>query len=357
MKSFIFETRTPRVVFERGAIQYLGRELELLAASRVMVISTPRQIKDSQSALDALGGRVVNVFSRAVQHVPAEIVSEALDAARHAQVDALVAIGGSSTIGLAKAVALEHPLPIVAVPTTYAGSEATPIYSITKDGIKTTGRDAAVLPKSIIYDAELTVGLSMPFSLTSGINAIAHAAEGLYAKDSNPILDLMALEGIRVLAKALPTVRRHSADLAARSDALYGAWLCGIVLGNVGMALHHKLCHVLGGSFNLPHAETHSVMLPQVLAFNSKAAPDAMGRIAQALQLAPGASAASGMYDLARDNGAPVALKDIGMTEDQLDRAADITTTNPYWNPRPIGSAQRDQIRELLQGAYVGVRP
>jgi len=214
-----------------------------------------------------------------------------------------------------------------------------------------------VLPRTVIYDPELTLTLPVAMSVASGMNAIAHAAEGLYARDGNPVMDLMAEEGIRALARALPAIRRRSDDIDARADALYGAWLCGTVLGNVGMALHHKLCHTLGGSFNLPHAEVHTVVLPQAIAFNAPAAPEAMSRIQRALGGAAQSSAAASLFDLARDNGAPVALRDIGMKEDDLDPAADIVVSNPYWNPRDAGLAQRGEIRQLLRNAFDGVRP
>jgi len=214
------------------------------------------------------------------------------------------------------------------------------------------------LPRTVIYDPDLTLGLPPGLSITSGINAIAHAAEGLYARDGNPIMDLMAEEGIRALAQALPVIHRRPDDVEARSQALYGAWLCGTVLGNVGMALHHKLCHVLGGSFKLPHAETHTVVLPHALAFNAQRAPDAMRRIQRALGAAASTSAAASLFDLARDNGAPVALKDIGdISEDDMAKAADLVVGAPYWNPRQIGAAQREDICRLLLDAYHGNRP
>jgi alcohol dehydrogenase class IV len=230
----------------------------------------------------------------------------------------------------------------------------TPIYGLTEGGLKKTGQDPRVLPRTVIYDPELSRALPVGLSVTSGINAIAHAAEGLYAQDSNPVTELMAEEGIAALARALPAIRRRPDDMAARGDALYGAWLCGSVLGSVGMALHHKLCHTLGGSFNLPHAEVHTVVLPHAIAFNAPAAPEAMERIAEAIGAA---SAPLGLQALARDNGAPVALKDIGMRAADLDRAADLAVRNPYWNPRPFGPAERDAIRALLQRAYDGDPP
>ncbi|MBX3589012.1 MAG: maleylacetate reductase [Ramlibacter sp.] len=354
MRHFIFNGQPSRVVFGAGSIQHLEREIDALGARRALVLSTPEQSHQAQAIADRLGARAAGIFPRAVMHVPIETAREAREEARRLGADCAVAIGGGSTTGLGKAIALDSGLPILAIPTTYAGSEMTPIYGITEGGLKKTGKDPRVLPRTVIYDPELTLTLPVAMSVTSGMNAIAHAAEGLYARDSNPIMDLMAGEGIAAIARALPVIRQNMGDVQARGDALYGAWLCGAVLGNVGMALHHKLCHTLGGSFNLPHAEVHTVVLPQAMAFNAAAAPQAMARIARALQ-AP--SAAGGLFDLARHNGAPVALKDIGMKAQDLDRAADIAVSNPYWNPRPIGAGERAAIRELLQRAYDGVRP
>jgi alcohol dehydrogenase class IV len=227
----------------------------------------------------------------------------------------------------------------------------TPIFGITEGGMKKTGRDPRVLPKTVIYDPALTLGLPVGLSVTSGMNAVAHAAEGLYAQDANPIMSMMAEEGIRALARGLPRVVKSPQDLDARSDCLYGAWLCGAVLGAVGMALHHKLCHVLGGTWNLPHAETHTIVLPHAIAYNAAAAPEAMTRVARALEAA---NAAQGLYDLEQSLGAPLALKDIGMPGGELDRAADLSCAAPYWNPRPI---ERAAIRKLLDDAYFGRRP
>jgi alcohol dehydrogenase class IV len=188
-------------------------------------------------------------------------------------------------------------------------------------------------------------------SVTSGLNAIAHAAEGLYAHDGNPIVAIMAEEGIRALAQALPALHAAPADLAARSDALYGAWLCGAVLGHVAMGLHHKLCHTLGGSFDLPHADVHTVILPHALAYNADAAPEAMERISRALG---GADPAHALHALAADLGAPTSLREIGMPADGLDRAADLAAAAPYPNPRPL---ERHALRALLQRAFDGATP
>jgi maleylacetate reductase len=284
-------------------------------------------------------------------HVPIENARKAREHAHHLGADCMVAIGGGSTIGLGKAIALVSAVPIIAIPTTYAGSEMTPIYGITEDKVKKTGRDLRVLPKTVLYDPQLSATLPVHMSIVSGMNAIAHAAEGLYAKDGNPVMFLMAEEGIRTLATGMRGVVVKADDRQARSDCLYGAWLCGSVLGHVGMALHHKLCHTLGGTFNLPHAETHTIVLPHALAYNSQAAPDAMQRIARAIG-AP--TAAAGLFDLAKDLGAPTALRDIGFKESDIEVALTVAMSNPYWNPAPI---EAGAVRELLRNAWEGRRP
>jgi maleylacetate reductase len=355
MDPFIYTARPGRIIFGAGAIQHLAREIGLLGAKRAIVLCTPEQRAQAQAVVDQLGSAAVGIFDRATMHVPMEIAKEALERARQLSADCAIAIGGGSTIGLGKAIALqsstEHPMPIVAIPTTYAGSEVTPIFGVTEGGLKRTGTDLRVLPRTVIYDSQLTLSLPVSMSITSGLNAMAHAAEGLYAQDRSPIMSLMAQEGIRALASALPVIARAPADLNARDEAQYGAWLCGTVLGSTGMALHHKLCHTLGGSFNLPHAETHTVVLPHALAYNEVAAPEAMRQIASALgrNFAP-----QGIHALAQECGAPVSLQALGMREEDLDRAADIACANPYWNPRPL---DREGIRALLQDAFDGVSP
>lgn len=351
MKNFVYTAQPARVVFGAGSLSQLVQEIDALGAKKALVLSTPEQRASAERVVGLLGARAAGVFDRAVMHVPIETAREAREVAKQLGADCAVAIGGGSTTGLGKAIALDSGLPILAIPTTYAGSEMTPIYGITEAGLKKTGRDTKVLPRTVIYDPELTLSLPVGLSVTSGINAIAHAAEGLYAVDSNPIMSLMAEEGIAALGRALPAIVKNAGDMAARADALYGAWLCGTVLGHVGMALHHKLCHTLGGSFNLPHAETHTIVLPHALAYNSKDAPQAMARIRRALG---GDSAAQAVYDLARNNGAPVALKDIGMKAADLDQACNIALQNQYPNPRPL---ERTAIRQLFQDAFEGVRP
>jgi alcohol dehydrogenase class IV len=227
----------------------------------------------------------------------------------------------------------------------------TPILGESANGIKTTQRTLEVLPRAVIYDVELTLSLPPSLSGTSGINAIAHAVEGLYAQDTNPVMQLLAEEGIRAIAHALPGIAQDPGDYQARADALYGAWLCGTVLGNVGMALHHKLCHTVGGSFNLPHAETHAIILPHAVAYNALAVPDAIARLARALHAADPAGA---LFDLARSVGAPAALRDLGMPETGVEQAVTEVLQNPYWNPRPL---DRSALDSLLKRAWAGERP
>lgn len=351
MLRFTYQSRIPRVIFEPGALRHLQREVELLGATKALVLSTPDQIGQAERVADMLGTRCAGIFAEAVMHVPIETARRARDEARRIGADCAVAIGGGSTVGLGKAIALESGLPILALPTTYAGSEMTPIYGITEAGIKRTGKDMRVLPQTVLYDPDLTVTLPFSLSVSSGINAIAHAAEGLYAQDSNPIMDLLALDGIRALAQGLPKLKDKLDNIEGRSECLYGAWLCGTVLGNVGMALHHKLCHTLGGTFNLPHAQTHTIILPHALAYNARAVPGVMRRIAGALGVD---EAASGMWQLAKSLGAPLALRDIGMRHEDLARAVELATMAAYPNPRPLEAAA---LRALLERAFAGEPP
>jgi maleylacetate reductase len=283
MNSFTYISSATRAIFGAGAVRQLATEVEALGAKKALVLCTPQQMELAEHLSAALGSRSAGVFDGAVMHVPLESAVRAREVARARGADCAVAVGGGSTIGLGKAIALESGLPILAVPTTYAGSEMTPIYGITDQGIKKTGKDPRVQPRTVIYDPELTFSLPASVSATSGINAMAHAVEALYAQDGNPIASLMAEEGLRALARALPLIVKDTRHEQARSDALYGAWLCGSVLGSVGMALHHKLCHTLGGSFNLPHAEVHTVVLPYAMGYNEIAAPEAARRVALAI--------------------------------------------------------------------------
>jgi alcohol dehydrogenase class IV len=343
-----------RVIFGAGSLAQLPDEVARLGAGKALVLCTPEQRAQAEDAAKRLGKRSVGVYDKAEMHVPIEVARAARDAARRLGADCCVALGGGSTTGLGKAIALEFGLPIVAVPTTYAGSEMTTIWGLTEAGEKRTGRDARVLPRAVIYDPELTLSLPPAIAGTSGMNAVAHAVEALYAESANPVISMMAEESIRALGASLPKVVASPDDIEARSDALYGAWLAGASLGSVGMALHHKLCHVLGGSYGLPHAEVHTVIIPHAAAYNCQAAAGAMARTARALGASAADEAPGALYDLAVTVGAKMALKDIGMKEEDLDEAADKAAANPYYNPAPV---TRAGIRALLENAFFGRRP
>lgn len=351
MQDFVYQNAPMRVVFGTGTLRRLPDELSHLGVTRALVLATPRQKALVENIREMLGERFAGVFTGAVMHTPVEVTERAMEILRDVQADGLVAIGGGSTTGLGKAIALRTDLPQIVLPTSYAGSEMTPVVGQTSGGIKTTQSSPKILPETVIYDVDLTTTMPAGLSATSGINAIAHAVEALYARDRNPLISLMAQEGIRTLAHALPKICAQQGDRAARTDALYGAWLCGVCLGAVGMSLHHKLCHTLGGSFNLPHAETHTVILPHALAYNAPAAPDAIARIAAALGVA---NPVPGLHDLTRKLAVPLSLREIGMPESGIDHAADLAVKNPYWNPRPI---EREAIRELIARAWRGDPP
>jgi alcohol dehydrogenase class IV len=351
LSPFIYDALPYRVIFGAGSLGQLPDEVVKLGAQRALVLCTPEQTDIAERAAAALGARCVGVYPKATMHVPIETAIGARYEAGRLGADACVAIGGGSTTGLGKAIALESGLPIIAVPTTYAGSEMTPIWGLTEGGVKKTGRDRRVLPRTVIYDPLLTLTLPARLSATSGVNAIAHCVEALYAHDANPIISMMAEEGIRALAASLPVIQHNAQDLPAREHALYGAWLAGASLGAVGMGLHHKLCHTVGGTFNLPHAETHTVILPHAAAYNAAAAPEAMARVARALGAA---TAPQGLYDLNVRLGVPLGLGELGLKQSDLSHAAELATRNTYPNPAPLTRAGIDQ---LLDDAFHGRRP
>lgn len=352
MRSFTYQALPMRVVFGAGALASLPGEVEALGLTRVLVLCSPEQEETGRAVAAALGDRAAGVLPEARMHVPVEVAARARDVARELGADGCVAVGGGSAVGLGKAIALEHDMPVIAVPTTYAGSEMTPVWGLTEGGQKRTGRDVRVLPRSVVYDPELTLTLPAGLSATSGMNAIAHAVEGLYAPDATPIVSLMAEEGTRALAAALPRVIADGSDLGARGEAQYGAWLCGAVLAATTMSLHHKLCHTLGGTFDLPHAQTHTVVLPHALAYNQPAAPEAVAALSRALGGAP--DPARQLWDLAGRLGAPRSLAELGMKETDVPRAAELAVANPYANPRPV---TRDGVESLLRAAWAGEPP
>ncbi|CUX14537.1 MULTISPECIES: maleylacetate reductase [Agrobacterium] len=350
MQPFVYMAAPARIVFGTGSSADVAEEIRRLGLSRALVLSTPQQKGDAEALAARLGRLAAGVFSDAAMHTPVEVTKNAVEAYRAAGADCVVALGGGSTTGLGKAIALRTGAAQIVIPTTYAGSEVTPILGQTENGVKTTMRGPEILPEVVIYDAELTLGLPVSISMTSGLNAMAHAAEALYARDRNPITSLMAVEGLRAMIEALPAVRVAPQDIGARETALYGAWLCGTVLGAVGMSLHHKLCHTLGGSLDLPHAETHAVLLPHTIAYVEEAAPDLLAPLAVLV----GGRAGAGLFDVAARLGAPSSLAALGVGADDLDPMAELATSNPYWCPRPI---EKTAIRCLLQRAFEGARP
>ncbi|MDJ0859009.1 MAG: maleylacetate reductase [Dinoroseobacter sp.] len=348
---FIARSAPVRVRFGAGARHEVADEIAQLGASRALILSTPQQSETAMEFAESVGRLAAGVFSRATMHTPVDVSEEATAYAQEIGADCLIAVGGGSTTGLGKAVAYRTDLPQIVIPTTYAGSEATPILGQTEDGRKTTLTDAKVQPEVIIYDPELVATLPVSMTVTSALNAMAHAAEALYARDRNPLSTALSVEGLKAFVDAIPRVVANPSDLDARGETLYGAWLCGTVLGQVGMALHHKLCHTLGGTFDLPHAETHAIVLPHAVAFNEASVAD---QLAPLTQILGGSSAGQSLYSFAQSLRAPMALRDLGLKADDLDRAADIATQNPYWNPRTV---ERAGLRALLQRAWEGAEP
>ena len=351
MKDFVFNANPSRVLFGSGTVAWLPEEVARLKGERVLVLSTPEQADLVTDIAEVLGTKVASIFTKAQMHTPVEVTHEAMVVANDVRADLILAVGGGSTTGLGKAIALRTDLPQIVVPTTYAGSEATPILGETEAGRKITKSDPRILPEVIVYDVDLTLTLPVLMSVTSGINAIAHAAEALYARDANPIIAMMAEEGIASIAQGLPKLAASAQDREARTLVLYGAWLCGVCLGSVGMALHHKLCHTLGGLFNLPHAPMHTAVLPHALRYNEDAAPAAMATIGRAMGVS---DPARGLYEFASKLGAIMSLKTLGMPEDGVDVAVTEAMANAYWNPRPLEKAP---LTKLLERACAGDAP
>jgi alcohol dehydrogenase class IV len=321
-------------------------------AHRVLLVATESEEPLARELAAPLGERVVAVFTSVRPHVPLPVAEAARALALSVRADAVLSVGGGSTTGTAKAIALTTGLPIIAVPTTYAGSEVTPVWGLTEGSRKTTGVDHRVLPRTVVYDPELTVTLPADLSAASGLNALAHCVEAFWAPRRNPISSLAAEEGIRALAAGLPSVHATPGDLAARSDLLYGAYLAGSAFAVAGSGLHHKICHALGGAYNLPHAQTHAIVLPEVLAFNAPAAPDAARRIGRALRGGPDGDPVGALRALSARLGIPRGLRELGLEEDQIDVvAALVEPAVPADNPR---RADRAALREIIHAAWAG---
>ncbi|MEU5041623.1 MULTISPECIES: maleylacetate reductase [Streptomyces] len=349
---FTHETLPQRVVFAAGeSPAAVAAEVEALGGSKVMLIASDRERELADPIAKELP--VVLRHEEVVMHVPVEVVGRALRAAVDAGADILVSVGGGSTTGLAKAVALTTGLPIVAVPTTYAGSEATNVWGLTEGETKTTGVDDKVLPASVVYDASLLTTLPGEMTVASGLNAMAHCVDSMWGPRADPIDRALAQEGIRALATGLPAVADDSTSTEGIEQTLYGAYLAAVAFASAGSGMHHKICHVLGGMFNLPHAQTHAVVLPYVLAFNAPHAPEAEARIAQALgTVFSTRTASAGLAALRQALDAPRALRDYGMPEDGIAKAlGPIIKAIPANNPTPVTYSN---LTALLHAAWAG---
>jgi len=338
----------PAVFLGDGAIELVVTEADRLGSARALVLATPRRTTAAEEVSALLGARSAGMLAIAEEHVPIETAEKGRAEAATRRADALIAVGGGSTVGLAKAIALTLELPIIALPTTLSGSEMTPVWGITEAGVKRTGRDERVLARSVLYDPRLSLGLPPGVAVPSAFNAIAHAVESLYAPEADAeILDL-AEQAVRLLVDGLPALSAGARDTAARALSLHGACLAGACLARASMGLHHKLCHVLGGTFGLPHAMTHAVLLPYVARFNLEAAPVARARLARALGAADPALA---LLELGARAGVPRSLASLGLAREALDEAAALATAKPYPNPREVSAAD---VRGILEAAYAG---
>lgn len=351
MINFNYQALPWNIIFSAGALRRLPEELNKLGLGRALVLSTPQQSEQADAVAQLLDAHCVGIFSNALMHVPIETVEEATELVKELDADCSVSIGGGSTTGLGKALALTLDLPNIAIPTTYAGSEMTNIWGITESGKKTTGRDNRVVPRLTIYDPELSLGLPAHIAGPSGLNALAQAVVNVATDNSNPIVKALALDAIRALSENLPIVISEPDNLDARSAVLYGACLAGAALGSGSTSLHHRLCHTFGGSFNTPHAETHTVLLPHCVAYNAAATLAGTRLLAEAMGVN---DAAVGIFELAKTVGAPTTLKDIGVNEADLDQAVAIALIKELDNPEPV---TKKRLRALLENAFHGHAP
>jgi len=349
---FTWPALPSRVVFAPGALQVARDEVARLERHRVLLVGGGTSTRVPFTRLrDALGDLVVGEVGGSAQHIPADIATAATDTAREAGADVVVTIGGGSTTGLGKVIAVTCDLPLLAVPTTYSGSEMTAIWGRTTDGRKHTAFDIRVLPRTVIYDPDLCMGMPTRLAGASGMNALAHCLEALWSAGANPITETLAIEGGRRLVHGLPRVVADAYDADGHAGNLIGACLAGVALAQAGIAVHHRTCHVLGGGWRLPHAETHAAVLPHSTALVAPHAPDAMLAAARILDDADPPDA---LFALLHRLHLPVALSALGMLEDGLDEAA-----------RRIVEASRDDplvtdvaaVRQMLDDAFFGRSP
>ncbi|PRY40638.1 maleylacetate reductase and hydroxyquinol 1,2-dioxygenase domain-containing protein [Umezawaea tangerina] len=351
MKPFVHEVRSTRVVFGSGTISQVRAEVERVGGNRVLLLASKRLDDVAQRVGESLGPLLAARFDGAAMHTPVEVTEHALGVLRSNSADCVVAIGGGSTTGLSKALAARTNVPQVIVPTTYSGSEVTAVLGETAEGRKTTRSAPEIRPETVVYDVDLTLSLPVDLSVTSAVNALAHAVEALYSPQSEPVTDSIALDAVARISRGLRALAADPSDVDTRADLLIGAWLAGTCLGSVGMSLHHKICHTLGGSFGLPHAETHTVVLPHVMAYNAKAVPEVMERIAGALGVP---DAPAGVFDLVESVGGPTSLRQLDFPREDLPLAVELSTSRVYQNPREVTG---EGVAALLSDAWHGKRP
>jgi alcohol dehydrogenase class IV len=351
MRPFVYDALPGRVLFGPGEFSKAAIELDRLGARRIVLIADRSGASWADRLAGTLGARIVARIDDVIPHVPIEAAKAARGLASDTRADAIVTLGGGSSTGLGKAIAMVIPIPILAIPTTYAGSEMTPIWGLTQQGRKDTGRDPNVQPKTVVYDPLLTLSLPPGVAGPSGMNALAHCIEATYGDGANPVITLLALEGIRILSTSLPAVVAAPENLDARTDALAGAYLAGASFAAAGSGIHHKICHVLGGVYDLPHAETHTVVLPHSVAFMTSREPAAIARVGAAMGTA---DVAGGVYELVVRIGAPTDLASIGMPANRLDEAANLIVEAARGGSVDVTPAT---MRALLDDAYAGRRP
>jgi len=339
----------PRIVFGSGSVSGLPAEVHRLGATRALVVTTPGRAALGRQLQDLIGGAAIGVLAEAVSQVPIELAERSREQARDLDADCLIAVGGGAATGLCKGIALEHPLPIIAIPTTYSGSEMTAFCGITIAGVKRMHRSRNMLAATVVYDPELSVSLPAAVTASSTMNALAHCIDGIWQPTLSPLVAHAAAEGVQVLVGALPKVLADPRDLFGRTELLYGAHLAGGVLAG-GFTLQHAIAHTLGGSFGIEHGLAHSLVLPHVTRHLQSVIPDLMAPIAATLGTD---DIAAVVADLARTSGLPSSLLEVGLTAADVERAVDITmSTEP--NPDEPVPVTADVVRAILEAALCG---
>jgi maleylacetate reductase len=346
---FVYQSQAVRVQFGRGKVGSVPAELEFHKKSRALVLCTNSSRATAERIQSEVPGRVADIHQLPKTGDARERLARLIDHARQKNADCLIVIGGGSPIGFAKTVAANADLRSIAVVTTYSGSEMASGWSIGAGPDRMSGEDDRCLPLTAIYDPELTLSLPRRVSAASGMNAMAHAVESLYGPDVNPVVAMYASQAVAILGARLPEVVDKPNDIDARTDLLYGAWLAAAFRAQVGV--EHLLAQRVRQGFGLDHSHCHAIFTPYAIAFNAKAAPEAIDMIAKAL-LAE--DAGRGLYDLNVRIGLPTGLKDLGMKEADIPKAVDLVAAAKFVNPRPVS---RDDLQSLITQAFHGEPP